>query len=340
MGGADGSEGAAPVRRNSSDAPLEAKLADIQQVKRYAKYLHAHIKLREAVQMDKRVNYFKGNKLYEACLAPGTDKNKPPCSTEEDCKQLGIALLQFGLIHASEIANKQRRELRPVRTTTFSEDGFYTWIYEGSKTMRNVMLGALVTAIAAMCLFPIWPQSAKVGIWYVSVTLLLFLFVLFTVRLILYLVFWSIGYEFWILPNFFDEDLGVADSFRPLVSFEKGDDLQDSWYFRAAGLVGLIAFGYWCSQQPTDFDELYASQMEFLSELYDGKLLQDPAKEEEIMERAIPNVDDLEKEIEQEEMGIDPDDEEEAELARMVEEAEAAEAAAEANEEDEEEMDI
>jgi len=323
-------------------ASLAEQLGDEQQVKRFARFLHANIPLREAVQVSKRVNYFRGKKLYEVLLDKTiADKNKPTVASEEEATQVGVALLRAGLIHASVVSDKKKRELRPVNTNTFSEDGYYTWIFEGSKTMRNVLLGLLVFSIAAMCLFPIWPARVKVGIWYVSVTLLIFLFVLFAVRLVVYIVFWCVGYEFWILPNFFDEDLGVMDSFRPLWSFERGQDLKESWIFRTAGFVLLVAFGYWCTQQPTEFDELYASQMDFLSELYDGKLLSDPAMEEEIRDKAIPDFEELKRQVELEEQGIDPEDDLDEELSdSAMDEMLEDEDGPAADDDEEEELDI
>ncbi|GBG24516.1 Translocation protein sec62 [Hondaea fermentalgiana] len=287
---------ASPAAAKASGASLDQMLQDEQQVKRFASYLHANIPLREAVQMDKRVNYFRGKKLIEVLCAGKPAKNKPPCETEEDAIKVGLALLRMGLIHASEVADKKRRILRPIRTNEFGPDSYLTWIYQGSNTMRNMLLVLLIVVVTAMCLFPVWPQFAKVGIWYVAVTILLFLFVLFTVRLLLYIVFWTIGFEFWILPNFFDDDLGVADSFRPVYSFQTADDLMQSYYFRISGAFVLIAFAAWCWQQPTEFDELYAQQMEFLAELYDGKLLGDkPSEIEQALKNSVFKVEELEK---------------------------------------------
>jgi translocation protein SEC62 len=309
------------ARASASRAALEEQLRDVNQVRRMAKFLHATIPLREAVQLSKRVNYFRGKKLYEVLLdKAASSKDKPACESEEEARLVGIALLQHGLIHASMVSDKKKRELRPVQTLDFSDEGYYTWIFEGSKTMRNLLLSALVFSLVAMCLFPIWPARAKVGIWYAAVTLIIFLFVLFTVRLVVYIMFWTVGYEFWILPNFFDETLGVADSFRPIVSFGKAEDLKESWPYRGGGLFLVLAFAYWCTQQPTEFDELYSSQMDFLSELYDGKLLRDPAKEDIIKEKAIPKMDDLKKAIELEEMGADPDQKEEEDTDKKMEE--------------------
>ncbi|CAK9072553.1 Translocation protein SEC62 [Durusdinium trenchii] len=269
---------------------LQDALKDKDQVKKFAKLLHAAIPLREAVQLNKRVNYFRGKKLIEVLLSDESLRKAPglvQIQSKEEAKLVGIALLQHGFVHASEVANRKKRELRPIQNTnTFDDEGYFTWMYEGSKTMRNLLLALLVFSITGMCMFPIWPDSAKKGIWYLSVTLLIVLFVFLTVRLVLYVVFWSVGFEFWILPNFFDEDLGVADSFRPIVSFEMGNDFGETGIFRGAGLALLLAFAYWCSQQPTEFDELYAQQMDFLAELYDGKLLSDGPTDEELQKKS------------------------------------------------------
>ncbi len=287
-----------------SSKSLAEQLNDESTVKRFTKWIHANLALREAVQLNKRVNYFRGKRFIELLTSDPekTELNRPVVKNEAEAKMVGIALLKFGMIHASEVANKKKKELRPVRANDFSAEGYYTWIYEGSKTMRNLLLVLLVGSITAMCLFPIWPASIKVGVWYVSVTLLLILFGMLFVRLVLYVVCWTVGFEVWILPNFFDDDLGVVDSFRPLFSASRGTDLVETGLFRAAGLAMVISFGYWCYQQPTEFDELYAQQMDFLSELYDGKLLADPAlEEEELKKKAIPNVEELEKALEEEE---------------------------------------
>lgn len=319
-------------------ASLEEQLKDEVAVKRFAKYLHSTIPLREAQQLSKRVNYFRGRKLLEVLVANGAAaeepkskeaKGRPGCASEAEAKQVGVALLRMGLIHASEVANKQKRELRPLRTQdVFTADGYYTWIYEGSKTMRNAMLALLGVAFVGMCMYPIWPASIKTGIWYVSVTLLIFLFVLFTVRLVVYVTFWAGGFEFWILPNFFDEDLGVLESFLPVYSFSKAGDLGDTWYFRAAGAVMLLAFVYWCTQQPTDFDELYASQMEFLAELYDGKLLSSPLEESTVpkLDNSIPDLEELQKQVEEDVHAVDDkDDKEDSEDSEMAGEGEGDE---------------
>ncbi len=87
---------------------LSEKLSNPNQVRRFAKYLHSNIHLREAVQLNKRVNYFRGQKLFDILLSPPkdikrVDKNRPICENEEEVKLVGLALLKDGLIHASKV---------------------------------------------------------------------------------------------------------------------------------------------------------------------------------------------------------------------------------------------
>lgn len=72
------------------------------------------------------------------------------------------------------------------------------------------MLALFIIAVLGFTMYPIWPLSVKVGIWYLSVTLLIIMVGFTLIRLILYVVFWLFGYEFWIFPNLFDDELGVV----------------------------------------------------------------------------------------------------------------------------------
>ena len=46
-------------------------------------------------------------------------------------------------------------------------------------------------------------------------------------RMVVFVIFWVVGFDFWIFPNFFDEYAGILDSFLPFYTFERRlDDLQ------------------------------------------------------------------------------------------------------------------
>ena len=107
--------------------------------------------------------------------------------------------------------------------------GYYVWLWEGDQTMSNFMSGLLIFAFVAITCFPLWPNILKLGLWYLSCTLLVIIMATIIVRWLLFLFVWIFGYEFWILPNLFDEERSVADSFRPTTSFEKTGPGQIWW---------------------------------------------------------------------------------------------------------------
>lgn len=63
---------------------------------------------------------------------------------------------------------------------------------------------ALVVMILAICLFPIWPYYAKLIIFYLSFYLLIFIICFSIVRFAIYYIVRLFGYEFWVLPDIFE----------------------------------------------------------------------------------------------------------------------------------------
>jgi translocation protein SEC62 len=130
-----------------------------------------------------------------------------------------------------------------------------------------------------------------------SVTLLLFIFGLVTTRASLFLFVWMLGYEFWFLPNLFDESLGFVESFQPIYSFEptKPDQLP----YRIGVAVAFFSFCWWAITQPSEFDGFVAAQGDFLKDLYAGTLISDMAQKdkENIDKPKIQSLDDLLKSL-------------------------------------------
>ncbi|TXT08782.1 hypothetical protein VHUM_02910 [Vanrija humicola] len=88
------------------------------------------------------------------------------------------------------------------------------------------MLGsaAMVLVMLAGVMFPLWPTSLRVGVWYLSVGAL-GLIGAFIVLAIIRLIFWCITKIFmskaiWMFPNLF-EDVGFVDSFIPLWAWDE-----------------------------------------------------------------------------------------------------------------------
>ena len=104
-----------------------------------------------------------------------------------------------------------------MRNRDFDEAGYFTWVYGGDTRWTNFYTILLVLGFLFCVCFPIWPTFLRVFVWYMSVTFLLFIFGLITIRGFLFLCVWIVGWEFWFLPNLFDESLGFVESFKNLL---------------------------------------------------------------------------------------------------------------------------
>jgi translocation protein SEC62 len=257
--------------------------------------------VRHGVEMGKRVEYFKGSRLC-SFLIEKAPKNKayPSCADKAAGQRLGQLLLNYGFIHRSERDEKNKKLLTPLhRNHDFVLDGYYTWMYDGPKTIRHILTTLLIVGFLCLVCFPLWPQAAKVGVWYMSVTFLIFMTVFSTVRMIIFFIMWLCGYDFWILPNIFDDNLGVIESFRPRYSFVKTEDSER--IYRVVGFIAFTAFCVYIMNQPTDFDEYLEITRQFTEDMYSGKLLDDMSqKQRDDMDKLrIPALDELLREEEE-----------------------------------------
>jgi len=286
--------------------------------------------VREAIMMDKRVYYIKGEKLVNFMVEPkkGTKwpKELPRFSSRPEAITVCKELCNIQYIHRSEKVAKG--ELEVARVRDFDESAYFTWIYEGDMTNKNLMTTALIIGFLCCTCFPIWPNFLKVFVWYMSVSLLIFIFFLVTLRALVFLFVWIIGYEMWFLPNLFDESLGFCESFVPVISCEKTKDGQ--LMYRVGVFVAFSSFCYWAVTQPSEFDGFVKGQGDFIKDLYAGTLLSDISQKdkENIDKPKMPSLEDLLKKL-------DSEDEEEKELS----EEEAAEALLNSLVEDSEDID-
>lgn len=111
---------------------------------------------------------------------------------------------------------KYPKELEP---TSEAEAKFGSFKFDTTVSRKWIMI-ALLFAVLALVLFPVWPYAIKYGIWLVSLYLLIFLVGLLVVRLMIYLLCVIIGFNVWIFPNLLGE-YGFIDSFKPIFYYEK-----------------------------------------------------------------------------------------------------------------------
>ncbi|EGV61079.1 Translocation protein S62 [Yamadazyma tenuis] len=105
----------------------------------------------------------------------------------------------------------------------FSPDSYYMWNYTKPNPFMIVYGLLLIAGVFTVILFPLWPRKMKVGVYYLSMSLLGLLglfFAIAIVRLIIYLITLLFGKPFWLYPNLF-ADVGVIESFIPLYEWEK-----------------------------------------------------------------------------------------------------------------------
>jgi translocation protein SEC62 len=204
------------------------------------------------------------------------------------------------------------------RNRDFDESGYFTWIYEGDKSFSNMMTTLLVVGFLFCTCFPIWPNFLKVFVWYMSVTLLIFIFFLITVRGAVFLCIWVVGYECWVLPNLFDETLGFVESFKPFISFEPTKEGQLIYRLGIAAAFG--SFCWWAVTQPSEFDGMRKAQNDFIKDLYAGTLLSDMSQSDKdnIDKPKMPSLDDLLKKLDSSDDEEEELDEEEK-VAKMLE---------------------
>lgn len=158
-----------------------------------------------------------------------TPKGRRPINTREEAHQLLLDLGVNGFIlHVdrgeSPGGKGTPRSLQPNQLQAINEDWYYMWIWEGSQIKLYIGAAALVATVLAAVMFPLWPSFLRLGVWYLSVGVLVLLGVFFgiaIIRLILFvLTMFTIPPGIWLFPNLF-EDVGIVDSFIPFWGWDE-----------------------------------------------------------------------------------------------------------------------
>lgn len=187
-------------------------------------------------------------------IVPTSDGDQSPAL------KLGHQLILDGFIHravheplhvakgGSGTTKKWPDRLKSMPNAPFEADGYYIIDYEGSQRVQKLILAFVMIGILLACMWPAWPIWAKIGMWYLCVVVLSFVFVLLIARMVVFFAFWILGFEFWILPNLLDDDLGVLESFVPGYSFEKRQDGPMTLLVRLACIAGVTLGMYHIGQ--------------------------------------------------------------------------------------------
>lgn len=310
----------APVPPAEYKPPPGATWRTADELGKLAEYVRANNKNRSGVLNENRCDYFKGDRLIRCLLPTPVPENETPkqaserekkdkkrpklvqaITTKEQATVVAQALLEdqnyfikVMVVKDPSQRGQPQKEVRVVKNQMpWEELGYYVWVYDGNPMWSNVLTGGLVVGFLLVTCFPIWPEFLKLALWYVSVTLLIVMFVTLMLRLFLFLFVWIFGWEFWIFPNLFDESLTIVDSFKPVVSFEPTKPGQMWW--RMAVFAAFGSFVFWAYTQPSEFDDFLQANKQFVDDLYEGNLLADFSQQQmdDIDKLRVPTIDEL-----------------------------------------------
>ena len=162
---------------------------------------------------------FSGKAAIKALLSPSYSnfKNVPKITTEAEA----MALLQQTLPYAFYLrvdrqqAQGSSKQLNFSQQQMFTPDGYFAWFYEGSQWTTYVGGVAMVAVMLAGVMFPLWPSTLRLGVWYLSILVLALIGVFFgiaIVRLIFYIItVVATPPGIWIFPQLF-ADVGFVSS--------------------------------------------------------------------------------------------------------------------------------
>ncbi|PWN91708.1 translocation protein [Acaromyces ingoldii] len=190
-------------------------------------------KTKQGVLNGKRHDYFKGTGAVKALLSPAYQKaasakksELPKVTTEEEATTVLHSVIPYAFflrVDRGEGTSKEGKPLQVNQMQMFKDEYYYAWFYEGSQLLLQLSGVGMILLMLAGVMFPLWPASMRVGVWYLSIGLLGLIgafFGLAIVRLILWgITTLTMRPGIWIFPNLF-EDVGFVDSFIPLWAWD------------------------------------------------------------------------------------------------------------------------
>ncbi|KAF4578503.1 Translocation protein S62 [Pleurotus pulmonarius] len=213
---------------------MEQQAKSPPEIKKVAQFLRsggAGVKVRVGAMNGKRLDYFKGKSALKALLSPAYQKLKgvPKVTNEDEARTVLHAANAFAFYlrvargDPSGSSSSSPRHLQIIQEQMFAPDEYYAWFYEGSQWTTYAGGIGMVALLFAGVMFPLWPPTMRLGVWYLSMAMLAFLALFFAiaiVRLIFYIITIVVAPPgIWIFPQLF-ADVGFVDSFIPLYEWD------------------------------------------------------------------------------------------------------------------------
>ena len=162
-------------------------------------------------------------------------------------------------------------EILPMEHMQVSPTGFYIFQVEMGKMKTQLWLVFCVGLAFFFLLFRVWPEWLKLGVWYLSWYTLVFLCVTAVVRAIVWFAIFHLGIDFWIFPNYFIDSDNILDSFWPLLSCERREDMFDIRML-VVRIVSACAIAYGVQEfmtDPENLEQLVSGGSELWDEMHD-----------------------------------------------------------------------
>jgi translocation protein SEC62 len=293
--GAPARDRAAPPRAPLNLPPRRPAQPDA--IRAFADQLRARgggVEARSAVLGNERVEVVRGKDLarwvaaHQAEVDLPAARGRPPADA---AAELAALLLRRGLLvrvarrflkpppGQARLA-KFPRKVQPVPgpdAQRFDAAAFYAWTYERPASPWALAWAALAAAgVLAVCLFPMAPNWAKIGVVYVSSTLLTLILGALLLRALVAAASWiGAGRTVWLLPNLLSEEVPVSQLLRPLAQVfdPPAAGARGAW---AAGLparagagAALAALGWLLYAHSPDAAGLKSATSKYRDELFD-----------------------------------------------------------------------
>ncbi|KAJ8959053.1 hypothetical protein NQ318_022308 [Aromia moschata] len=166
----------------------------------------------------------KGKKKEKKSPEPAADEEKKEKDKGTDAESSVVE-------GAKEQQPDKEKRKKKIRLDMHNDQRFvdcldaYVWIYDPIPFHYWIIGTLLVLGAIGVCLFPLWPPSVRLGVYYLSVAaagFLVSIIVLAVIRLIIFCLIWMVTlgkHHLWILPNL-TEDVGFFASFWPLYTYQ------------------------------------------------------------------------------------------------------------------------
>jgi translocation protein SEC62 len=173
-----------------------------------------------------------GKSAVKALLGPNyaKQKNVPKVTTEDEAitlladvlKSQFIARVNRGGPTGGSGSPKLLQYVTGPEQTQMIADGYYAWLYEGSQWTTYAGGLLMVALMLGGVMFPLWPPTMRLGVWYLSIGMLGLIGLFFgiaIVRLIFYIITVIVASPgIWIFPQLF-ADVGFVRAFLLLIFF-------------------------------------------------------------------------------------------------------------------------